>query len=103
MAKRPTYTEEFKEQAVRLSQNSDMTSAEVAKELGISTATLANWRRQLGVGVSRKVTAEALRQALGENDQLRHQVKMLEKEKRVTEMERDMLKKAAAFFARNQE
>ena len=103
MAKKPTYTKEFREQAVRLSEEGSMTVAEVAKELGISTASLTKWRRQMGVGESRKVNSEALRQAREENEQLRRQLKTLEKEKRATELERDVLKKAAAFFARNLE
>lgn len=103
MAKKPTYTKEFREQAVRLSEEGSMTVAEVAKELGISTASLTKWRRQMGVGESRKANSEALRQAREENEQLRRQLKTLEKEKRATELERDVLKKAAAFFARNLE
>ena len=67
MAKKPIYTQEFKERAVSLSQSSELTAGQVAKELGISSATLTKWRRQLGVSESRKVTAEALRQARDEN------------------------------------
>ncbi len=103
MAKKPTYTQEFKEQAVRLSQEGSMTTAEVAKELGIGVSTLTQWRRQMGVGEARKATSAALRQAQDENEQLRRQLKMLEKEKRAVELEREVLKKAAAFFARNLE
>ncbi len=103
MAKKPTYTQEFKEQAVRLSQEGSMTTAEVAKELGIGVSTLIQWRRQMGVGEARKATSVALRQAQDEIDQLRRQLKMVEKEKRAVELEREVLKKAAAFFARNLE
>lgn len=103
MAKKPVYTQEFKERAVSLSQSSELTAGQVAKELGISSATLTKWRRQLGVSESRKVTAEALRQARDENEQLRRQLRTLEKEKRAVELEREVLKKAAAFFARNLE
>ncbi len=103
MAKKPTYTQEFKEQAVRLSQEGSMTAEEVAKKLGIGVSTLTTWRRQLGVGVARKATSSALRQAQDEIEQLRRQLKMLEKEKRAVELEREVLKKAAAFFARNLE
>lgn len=80
-----------------------MTAEEVAKKLGIGVSTLTTWRRQMGVGVARKATSTALRQMQDENEQLRRQLKMLEKEKRAVELEREVLKKAAAFFARNLE
>ncbi len=103
MAKKPAYTLEFKEQAVRLSQEGSMTAAEVAQKLGIGVSTLTTWRRQLGVGEARKATSAEVRKVQQENEQLRQRLKMLEKEKRAVELEREVLKKAAAFFARNLE
>lgn len=66
MAKKPAYTQEFKEQAVRLSQEGSLTAEQVAKKLGIGVSTLTTWRRQVGVGEARKATSAALHQAQDE-------------------------------------
>ncbi|WP_367998770.1 transposase, partial [Photobacterium sanguinicancri] len=42
----PAYTEEFRKEAVRLSELPDRTAASVAKELGVSAQQIANWKRQ---------------------------------------------------------
>lgn len=73
----------------------------VAKELEISEATLSKWRRDCGVTGPRGHSPE-LRQALDEIDELKKRVKQLEKEKRVADMHCDILKKAAALFAQDQ-
>lgn len=41
------YTKEFKEEAVKLMQNSGKSAAQVARDLGISDNSLYNWQRQL--------------------------------------------------------
>ncbi len=45
---RQKYSQEFKEQAVRLSEVSDKSVAQVARELGIHTKMLYRWRREAG-------------------------------------------------------
>ena len=101
MTKRPTYTEEFKDGAVRLSLDSDKNLAEVARELGISEASLVKWRKERNISAARGGSSEirALREELEET---RRQLKQMEKEKKLAEMEREILKKAAAFFAKHQ-
>lgn len=99
MGKKPTYSQEFKDGAVRLSLEEGKTVREIAKDLGISEVTLAKWRSAAGVSPSRG-DAQELREAKREIEELKRQNKALEKEKRVVEMEREILKKAAAFFAR---
>ena len=42
-----TYTKEFKEEAVRLSQTSGKSIAQVARELGISDTSIHQWRKEL--------------------------------------------------------
>ncbi|WP_353958752.1 transposase, partial [Vibrio cortegadensis] len=42
----PAYTEEFRKEAVRLSELPGRTAASVAKELGVSAQQIANWKRQ---------------------------------------------------------
>ena len=99
MGKKSIYSQEFKDGAVRLSVESGKTVREVALDLGVSEVTLAKWRGEAGVSVPRG-DAQALREARRENDELRRQIKSLQREKRVVEVEREILKKAAAFFAR---
>jgi transposase len=99
MGRKSIYSQEFKDGAVRLSIESGKSVRDVASELGISEVTLAKWRSAAGVS-SPRGDANALREARREIDDLKRQLKALEKEKRVVEVEREILKKAAAFFAR---
>ena len=101
MAKKPTYTKEFKERAVQLSVDSDKTLETIAKELQISAASLAKWRKEQGAAPPRGGQSELI-EARRELETLRLKVKELEKEKRLAEMEREILKKAAVFFAKHQ-
>lgn len=98
------YPEEFKERAVRLSQESDKTIKELAAELGISSASLCNWRKLAGVGTPRKgPEADEMRSLKAKLEKLQRENKRLEKEKNLAVMERDILKKATALFARDSE
>ncbi|MFZ1814281.1 MAG: transposase [Rhizobiaceae bacterium] len=98
MSKRPRYTQEFKEQAIKLSLMPEMTIDQVAAELGISAGTLVGWRQKAGVSASRNGVGHSLRKEL---ESLRCRIQELEKEKKAVEMERDIIKKAAVFFAKN--
>lgn len=98
MGKRPNYSQEFKERAVRLSLEPGKTVEETAAELGISSSSIVNWRQRQGVSKGRTVD----RELRAEIEALRSQLKLSEKEKKALTMEVDILKKAAAFFARNQ-
>ena len=89
------YPPEFREQAVELVKASDKTVAEVARDLGINDTTLGNWVRadQAERGVpdaSGLLPLTAAERA--ELTRLRREVSKLK-------MEREILKKAAAFFA----
>ena len=100
--KRPGYTKEFKERAVQLSVEGDQTLEALAGELGVSPNTLSRWRERQGVSTPRGGDAQALRDARAEIEELKKRNRQLEKEKKLAEMEREILKKAAAFFAREQ-
>ncbi len=91
MPKIPPYSLEFRLEAVRLLRSSDRTIAQLAKELGVSPQSLRNWSTQLDVDEGK---AEGLSSA--ERDEL----KRLRRENRVLAEEREILKKAAAFFAK---
>jgi transposase len=90
MPKTPPYSEEFKREAVQLLRTSGRPVAQLAKELGVSQASLRNWAGQRDVDEGK---AEGLSSA--ERDELRR----LRRENRILAEEREILKKAAAFFA----
>ena len=81
-------TAEFKEEAVALVQRSGRSANQVAQELGVSQTALSHWLR------------EATRAASGPTGfQAVEELKALRREGERLRMERDILKKAAAFFA----
>ncbi len=84
-------TPEFRREAVRLALTSGRTRREVADDLGIGLSTLTRWVRQ-----DRDAEEPAEDQA-----DLRAELKRLRKENAVLKQERDILKKAAAFFAKD--
>ncbi len=87
---KPAYPPEFRAEAVRLARTHGTSRAQLSRELGISQDTLRAWVRQAEIDGGRRdgLTTEE-RQELS---QLRRDVKRLEEE-------REILKKAAAFFA----
>lgn len=91
MGRPSKYPEEFRTEAVRLVRQSGSTVAQVARELGINAETLRTWVRADEVETGDRVgLTKAERAELAE---LRRRVKRLEQEK-------EILGKAAAFFAR---
>ena len=85
---RVQYDDEFKKNAVKLSYVSPKTMAQIADDLGIKTERLYAWRR--------KYTADGDKTpAAVQNDEL----KKLRLENAELKIERDMLKKATAYFA----
>jgi transposase len=91
---RPPYPEEFRREAVGLIRSGQRSLAEASKSLGVSQQTLRNWLRQADVdaGVAEGVTGEE-----------REELRRLRREVRVLREEREILKKAAAFFAKENE
>jgi transposase len=93
MKQQRRFTKEFEEEAVRLVQTSGRTQREIAGDLGIGLSTLVRW---LGRSRDRRATAPAMATA---ND-VTAELKRLHRENEILRQERDVLKKATAFFAR---
>jgi transposase-like protein len=89
---RGQYTLEFKQEAVRLVRGGEAISS-VAKTLGMSGQTLHNWVKAEAAGRLREVAGKAV-----SAEQM--EIARLKAELAKTRMERDILKKAAAYFAR---
>lgn len=97
MAKqRKKYTEEFKRDAVRLMRSrGERTVSQIADDLGVTANQLHRWAAQY------EHQAVAKRNDKGET--LEDEVRRLRKENERLRMEKSILKKAAAFFAKDDE
>lgn len=84
------YTDEFREEAVKLVTEQGYSVTEAAKSLGITTKLLYNWKDKL----AKQTSGEAL-----SKDERAELVKLRKENKRLL-MEREILKKASAFFAK---
>ena len=95
MKKAGRYPKEFKIEAIRLLNLGDKPASELARELGIKRTLLYRWKDQLEKRGELAFTGSGRPR----NDQLSENTKLKKELKEVTE-ERDILKKAAAYFAR---
>ena len=84
------FTTEFKREAVRLVLSSGRPQAEIAEDRGVGLSSLTRWVGQYRVD---EIPPEI-------RDDLQAELKRLRKENAVLRQERDILKKAAAFFAK---
>ncbi len=91
---KPPYPPEFRREAVELVRVSGKPIAQVASDLGVSDQTLRNWVKQADVDAGRRE---------GLTSEEREELRRLRRENRTLLQEREILKKAAAFFARESE
>jgi transposase len=89
---RPPYPEEFRREAIRLARLGDQPQHRLAKSLGISDVTLRNWLKE------EKVAKGERPGGLSEDE--REELARLRDENAKLRMEREILRKAAVFFAR---
>lgn len=94
MGRPSKYPAEFQTEAVRLVLTTDKPMAEVARDLGINYKTLGNWVRR----EREQQTADALPGALSEHERL--ELKRFRREVADLRVEREILRKAAAYFAK---
>jgi transposase len=88
---KPQYPPEFKAEAVQLVRSSDRSISRIAKDLGVSGNSLRTWVKQAEID-------QGEREGLTTTE--REELRRLRREVKVLHQERDFLKKAAAFFAR---
>jgi len=90
---RRKYTQEFKEEAVKLITNQGYSFAEAGRNLGVNPNVLSRWKREIekaegsGLSSTNAVSIQA-------------ELKRLRKENKQLRQEREILKKAAVFFAK---
>jgi len=90
---RKKYTKEFKEDAIKLVTEQGYSANEVGRRLGINQSNVSRWIRQHRRLNENKSKGSA-------PPELEAEVKQLRKENKRLLMEREILKKAAAFFAK---
>jgi transposase len=88
---RPPYAPEFRAEAVRLARTSGRPLSEIARDLGCSLESLRHWVKQTKIDAG---------EAKGLTTDEREELRRLRRENRLLREEREILKKAAAFFAR---
>jgi len=93
MEQRKSFSKEFKEEAVRLVETGDKTVAQLARELGLRRNQLYKWKEQIAKKGLEAFPGHGGRP--GKNDE----VSRLKRELARVKEERDILKKAAAYFA----
>lgn len=96
--KKPYYSLEFKQDAVQLVLSKGYSIREAATSLGVSVSALRKWLRAEKGGNQSNNSISGNPLTLSEHDELLR----LRKENIKLKMEREILKKAAAFFAREQ-
>ncbi len=92
MSQRRKFTDEFKREAVNLLNQSDVTIKQIASELGINPAMLGRWRREL--------STEGDRAFQGKGNARDKEMAELKRELARVRKERDFLREAATFFAK---
>ncbi len=95
MTKRPTYSKEFKLEAVRMLETSGKAGTEIARELGIRRNLLYKWQEQL------TLKGEDAFPGKGKRTEKDDEITKLKRELERVKEERDILKKAAAYFAKD--
>ena len=89
------FTKEFEEEAVRLVRTSGRTKREIAADLGLGLSTLTRWLAR-----SRDRAMDVPERSPPPGEDMAAELKRLRRENEILRQERDILKKATAFFVK---
>ena len=92
--KRRQFTSEYKAEVVRLVRTSGKSAGQIAKQLDLTETAVRAWVKQAAIDEKRDPQGPLTSEERAENTRLRRELKQMT-------MERDFLRKAAAFFARS--
>ena len=92
--KNNSYSDEFKQEAVRQALESGKPKSRIAKELGISDSLLYGWINKFDAAKSKGLTPK-------EHDDEKAEYRRLQAENKRLKEENEILKKASAYFAKN--
>ncbi|MED5372875.1 MAG: transposase [Myxococcota bacterium] len=95
MAKRRQYSVEFKREAVRLVQEENLSYTQVGRDLGVDRSVIRAWVKKAEAGELETSAPRARTDA-----SIEEELRRLRRENAILREERDILKKAAAFFAK---
>ena len=95
------YTKEFKDSTVQLTMNSDESVVKIGEDLDVNPKTIYNWisqykkRNRINVDSRKKI------QTAHPKESVNDEIKRLRAENKLLKQERDILKKATAYFAKD--
>jgi transposase len=87
------FTQDFQDEAVRLAETSGRPRREIAQDLGIGLSTLRHW-------IDRRRERRIEQPPRGREEDMASELKRLRRENEILRQERDILKRATAFFAK---
>lgn len=93
---RRSFTDEFKREAVRLAGQPDSSISGVAKDLGLDASVLRRWMRDMQSGTWEPTSGKPLKSVQ------QQEIDALRRELAKVKTERDILKKAVGYFAKDQ-
>ena len=107
---RPRYSEEFKAEALALMDRDDRSFRELSEDLGVNAVTLRYWYKQREMAKKTKGTKKPRVPPVPTQETAEQRIARLERENNrllkqveTLQMDREILKKAAAFFAKESE
>jgi transposase len=95
MASRKHYTDEFKREAVKLATTPGNSISGVARDLGVNRTLIGHWLKNAQVGKYEMTPGVPLK------TEVQSEVELLRRELAKVKMERDILKKALGYFAKD--
>ena len=94
------YTQEFKDSTIQLALNSEKSAMKIAEELGMSNKTLYAWLREYRKKHNIEAISTQSKETRSSKESLEEENRRLRKELARVKQEREILKKATAYFAR---